>query len=597
MRFPSISALAARAWAVLLRFPWVLAAGLVAATAGIMAVEREANDAWVRLAMVSALGLPLGVALTLFAERWAWSGWKKTTLLALGALCLAGFFQVWAGVESKHDAIRYFQLSAGIHLLVAFLPFAAVAERRGFWEYNRRLFEGFLSAAVFSLVLYLGLMIALVALKQLFGIDIPDQNYLRLWFVIAFIVDPWIFLGFAPESLPDLEAERDYPRALKVFTQYILTPLVAVYLVILIAYLFKVLATGEWPRGWIGYLVASVAVTGILGFLLVHPLRTREDEGWIRTYSRWLYVGLIPAAIMFLLALWKRVDPYGLTELRFLGLVMGAWLLGVAILYTVKRDFGIRIIPVSLAALLLLTLYGPVSATSLSVRSQVRRLHGLLQSNGLTGAATISERPGVSREDLREISGTLRYLLEHRAAAGLQSAFGRPLPELDSPMELDRDVESTAARIMERMHLAYLPAWAGATEAEDVVTFRAAPDSSATRISGYDYAVRVDQQSPVAYAGGDTLTLAGDSLAGSLALLRGDDTLMVVRLAPLVDSLLALAPVQRFQIEGPRMRIEATGPGARGLLLLRSVTGGRMEGVMRVRAWSGELYFALNGEQ
>ena len=97
------------------------------------------------------------------------------------------------------------------------------------------------------------------------------------------------------------------------------------------------MVTRQWPNGWIGWLVGSVSVSGILGFLLVHPLRRERDEGWIGIYARWLFIGLIPAAIMLLLALEQRIGPYGLTELRVIALALGVWLLTVAAVYTVRR--------------------------------------------------------------------------------------------------------------------------------------------------------------------------------------------------------------------------------------------------------------------
>jgi hypothetical protein len=293
-----------------------MAAGVVAAFAAINAVRGPSMEYWARLAMVAALGLPLLTALTLFVEQRGWTGIGRTALLAGGVLLLAGFYQVWPGPEETYQAIRYFQLSAALHLLVAFLPFLGRFQRDVFWQYNRRLFEAILRAVLFSGVLFLGLVIALAALDKLFGVDVPGETYARLWFVMALVANTWIFLGGVPDDLPALANDTDYPKGLKVLSQYILTPLVTIYLVLLTAYILKILITGDWPSGWIGYLVASVAVVGLLAFLLVAPLRDREGEGWIRTFSRWLFIGLMPAAVMFLLALWKRIDPYGLTELR-----------------------------------------------------------------------------------------------------------------------------------------------------------------------------------------------------------------------------------------------------------------------------------------
>lgn len=420
MRFPSVLALAQRAREVLLRFPWTIAAGVAAAVATIVVTTDPGDEAqWARIAMVAALGLPLTVALTLLAEERGWSPAKSAGVNAAGVVLLVLFYLIWPGPERKHEVIRYLQLSAALHLLVAFLPFQGQRESGAFWQYNRRLFLAILRAGLFSFVLQVGLMIALGALDQLFGVDVPEELYARLGVVILFVVNTWIFLADVPRGLAGLAGDTSYPRVLKVFAQYILTPLVFTYLVILLAYLIKILVGGEWPSGWVGWLVTSVAAAGLLGFLLVHPLRDDAGEGWIRTYTRWLFIGLIPSAVMLLVAFWKRILPYGLTEPRLLGILLGIWLLAVAINYTLRREAGIRRIPVTLAALLLLTLYGPLSVTALSVRSQSRRL------------ARVVSNPSEGEKSDREASAALRYLLEHGDREAVAAAFPGELPTLD----------------------------------------------------------------------------------------------------------------------------------------------------------------------
>src|SRR4051812_43476391 len=160
MRFPSIVILTDRAREVLVRFPWTIAAGVLTAVAAIMATDSSHDPEWARIAMVAGLGLPLTVALTLFAEERGWSPIREAALNAGGVALLVLFYFVWAGPERKHEAIRYFQLNAGLHLLAAVLPFVGQRETSAFWQYNRRLFLGFLRANVFSAVLYLGLAVA-----------------------------------------------------------------------------------------------------------------------------------------------------------------------------------------------------------------------------------------------------------------------------------------------------------------------------------------------------------------------------------------------------------------------------------------------------
>ena len=109
MRFPSLALLAERATQVLRRFPWTLAAGTLAAAAGIVATTKGAGDVWARLAFVGALGLPVTIALTLLAEVRGWPGSLRMAVLVGSAAALALFFLAWPGIEARHDAMRYFQ--------------------------------------------------------------------------------------------------------------------------------------------------------------------------------------------------------------------------------------------------------------------------------------------------------------------------------------------------------------------------------------------------------------------------------------------------------------------------------------------------------
>jgi hypothetical protein len=580
MRFPSLVTLSHRAGEVLRRFPWTLAVGVFTAAAAIVATGHHANDEWARLAMVGALGLPLTVALTLFTEERGWSAPRSAVLNLCGLALLGLFYLVWPGPERKHEAIRYFQLNAGLHLLVAVVPFFGQRETNAFWQYNRRLFLGFLRAAVFSAVLYVGLVIALVALDKLFGVDVPGELYARLYLVIAFVINTGIFLAEVPRGLRELVDDTSYPRVLKVFAQYILTPLVFIYLLLLLAYLVKIVAGGEWPSGWIGWLVTSVAVAGLLGFLLVHPLRDDPGESWIRTYTRWLFVGLIPAAIVLLVAFWKRVLPYGLTEMRLLGVLLGLWLLAIAVSYSLRQEAGIKRIPVTLAALLLLTLYGPLSVTSLSVASQGRRLKRLVASR--PGEQTLQ-----GQRDGREASAALRFLLEHAAQRQVAAAIPGQLPKFDWDSLPNRDKqEKAAAQILAIAGIPYVSRYSSTTEG---YIYLSARQEAATPIRGYDWMLRVSDydKTPIVVEQ-DTVHVQFDTLSGILRVEVGTDSLLfdLRELAARVGADAAGG----IPVPAERLRVQVASPRRRSMLALESLNGRRKGSSVKVEHWQGKLF-------
>jgi hypothetical protein len=571
MRFPSIATLVANAATVLRRFPWTLLAGGVAAIAGVVASTAGAHDEATRLTFVAALGLPLTLALALLGEARDWGPGRRTGVLLAGIAGLAAFFLGWRGIEVAHEAIRYFLLSAALHLTVAFLPFLGAEEPLGFWQYNRRLFLGFLRAVVFSGVLFVGVAIALGALDKLFGVHIDGETYFRIWLIVAFVVNTWIFLAAVPPDLAALGRDTDYPRALKVFAQYILTPLAFTYLVLLLAYLIKIVAGGEWPSGWIGWLVASVSVTGLLGFLLVHPLRADPSEGWIRTYARWLFVGLVPSALMLLVAFWKRIVPYGLTEPRVLGLVLGFWLLAIAVLFTARAGASIRIIPISLAGLLLLTLYGPASLTEVSIKSQGRRLARLLRAGHPTEL------------DAREASAALRFLIDHRAGDEIAVRIGRPLPPIawKSVPRHGSDRDSLGRRIMALRRLEYVPEYGPRGTGWFQVS-----NNDPLPVAGFDWVLPASAgDTTTRVAGPDSVAVIGH-LGSSVVRVRvGADTL-VFDLRPLARGGASSIPASGRGASA-MLRVEAVAGAWRGVLSLNQLNARRSGDSVLVNYWSG----------
>jgi hypothetical protein len=525
------------------RFPLALASGVVAAVAGILIVNSGGDEEllYLRLLYVSSLGLPLFVGLQLAWERQGGSRGAWLLAMAAGVALLGIVYYLRAGWSDPVAMERFFQLSLALHLFVAVGPYLGVDERNGFWQYNMSLFLGFLMAALFAVVLYAGLSVALLAVDNLFGLDVDGKWYGRLWFVLAFVFQPWFFLGGLPDDFEALENRTAYPGVLKVFAQYILAPIVALYLVILTAYLAKVLLTQEWPSGWIGWLVSSVAAAGILSLLLLQPIREREENRWVGTYARWFYVALIPSIAMLLLAIWKRIDQYGVTERRYYLVVLSLWLAGIALFYIFRRHGSIKVIPATLGLLAVLTIAGPWGAFAVSERSQVARLEGILEANGMLVGGILDAPPAeVSFADRREISAIIRYLSQTHGVAALDPWFEGGLAGIGDggigPAPADRaEAESEAQEIVAAMGVEYVDRWAGVNESN----FRFYVDGGRAPIgiAGYEYAIR-DRG-----AGSDSVRIAGgdywlewDEEGAVLSLVDEQGTLVRHPLQPVVEA-------------------------------------------------------------
>lgn len=572
------------------RFPLSLLSGAVCAVVAIMAIEEVRDpDQLGRLLVTAMLGISLFLAVDLWVERRGRPMAVRAALWAVGVLGMALFYWLWGGWAEPVRVARTMQTMAGLHFLVAVVPFLARGEIAGFWEFNKRLFFRAILAGVYAGVLFAGLAIALLALDKLFGVPIEDTAYPRLLAVIGFLVMTWLFLAWIPEDLAALERERSYPAGLKVFAQYLLVPIVIGYLVILTAYLVKVLITWDWPSGWIGWLVSSVAAVGIFSLLILHPAAEEDGSRWIRTYWRWFFPALLPAIAMLWLAIYQRVAQYGITENRYFLIVLSVWLAAIAIYYALSGSRNIKLIPLTLCLLAFVTLAGPVGAYRVSERSQVNRLGGLLERNGILVDGRAGTATGtVSADDRREISAVLRYLLSTHGSASIANWFADGLAGLDSGRgdARSRLAYERAQAVAARIGVPYMERWAPVGDQEHF-SYNTEADSAAIPVAGYDVLLTVTARRQPPQNADVSVHLEGDS---ALVIQRAGVRVLTIPLAGLVARADAYADsAGGRRIPSAVLRWEQAGDSAQAVLHATWLSGSRGDRGVRVEGINGSL--------
>ena len=595
MRLPSLDHIVTSALTSAARFPFVIGAAILGTIAALGSSGSGPGTEFTRLLLTAMLGIPLLLSLTLVAER---SGRPsgKWMFPAAGISMLAAFWWFWSGWSSPVQALRYVQLALAFHLFVAFAPYVASTGPNGFWQYNKILFIRFLTALLYSSVLYAGLAIALAAIDKLFGAGIAPKSYLRLWIVIAFLFNTWFFLAGIPDDLAALDERDDYPAGLRIFAQNVLVPIVLLYLTILTAYLAKVLFTRQWPNGWIGYLVSSVAVLGLLAWLLVYPLEEREEHAWVKAFTRGLYLALMPAIVMLWFAIYKRVAEYGVTEPRYFLIVLSGWLAGISLWYTVTRSRNIKLIPASLCAVALLTFAGPAGAYAVSARSQTNRLDAILSRNGILRDGRLHlAGTAVSLADRREISGTLRYLLESHGVPAIGAWLPDSLRKSNGTISGGYGAESSAKTIMAAMGLEFLAPGSAAAGGEYFSVAIQSP-RDAISIEGFTYAVRMpywNAHDSVQVGTGYVMRFSPDSSA--LQLFHGTDVTLTIPLQPAVDR------ADEFRrdhgggaaIPAELMRVDAENEHAVARAYFTMLAGTKHLTGVKLNSFAGELYLRI----
>jgi hypothetical protein len=216
---------------------------------------------------------------------------------------------------------------------------------------------------------------------------------------------------------------EEYPKPLKAFSQFVLLPLVVIYLGILYAYAVRIVIDQAWPQGLVSWLVFGFAIAGILAFLLLWPLRSASGTRWVRTFTRLFYVALLPLIFLEAAALYKRVDAYGFTEERIVLLVLTLWLAGITLAGLVTSGRMIRLIPASLVVVLVLI---TVVAAPIGVRSQQARVKLWLDAHGMLKNGTIVpplNKKEIPSEEYSDFESQLSYLNQRDALDQTLGAF------------------------------------------------------------------------------------------------------------------------------------------------------------------------------
>ncbi len=399
----------------LFRYPLIITMAVIAAVSAVTAIEPGGpeNSFWVtKLIITSCLGISLLFGAKMLAQRIGKGLVLETAVLVF----LTGFYFFLPAKEKDFTEMYAFILIPTFilsHLLVSFIPFIRKSKELNFWQYNKNLFINLFQTAVFTGVLTGGVMLAILAVDQLFDLALDELLYPKTLAVLSITGSCFIFLLFNGRGLSQLERDDKYPQILKFFTQYVLIPLLFIYVIILYFYSAKILINWELPRGWVSYLIIAYSVIGIFALLLVFPLKEDGKKSWVKGFSRAFYYTLAPLIILLFTAVFTRILEYGYTEPRYYVLLIAVWLTIVVIYYIIFKNGSIRFIPVSLFTLGLFSLVLPYfNALAVSKRSQQNELTGLLATNNLLVNGKIDFSKKIPSKTVSEIADKFNFLYQ-----------------------------------------------------------------------------------------------------------------------------------------------------------------------------------------
>ncbi|MGV8980388.1 DUF4153 domain-containing protein [Clostridium sp.] len=374
-----------------------------------------------RITMVSALGIPLSLCINLFFERL--EKYKKVSLIASylgGTVLLIIYYYLFLqdiGIMGMVSVSRYIAFSLILYLI--FLIISYLPNHADFEIFAVRVFTRFFTTILYSLVLYLGLAAILFTIDKLLGINIKGELYYYTFLVVAGIFATSFFLAGLPTKDEKLTL-NDYSRLLNVLVLYIIIPLISVYTIILYIYFGKIIITRQWPEGLVSNLVLWYSALSAAVLFFISPLL--NEKNWTQRYMKYFPKSILPLIVMMFISIGIRINAYGVTENRYFVVALGIWVFIIMIYFATTKKLRNIVIPLSLAVIIFISVFGPFSSYSVSKHSQNNRLTKIfVKNNMIKDGSAIKASALVSGEDSRQISSILNYFERNHSLKDVKS--------------------------------------------------------------------------------------------------------------------------------------------------------------------------------
>ncbi|WP_158975166.1 DUF4153 domain-containing protein [Cellulophaga sp. L1A9] len=436
MKIPSISEITSKAQNAILRFPLTLLWAVGGTTFFIKIMETSSYDYFNKHndeLLTLILGLSWLIGIQFFIEqfkkpkRWQW---LKLLVLALLGL----FYWYLPAIHHYEDSplyiARFFLYLIAGHLFILFAPFILKWDKNAYWNYLKNTSIAIIRSLFYSGILYLGLILALAAIGALFEVHIKSRRYGQLFIFCLGIVNTWIYLSDFPKNIFK-ETTIYFEKTLEVLVKFILIPLVILYILILYAYSGKIIIEWELPKGWVSYLVIALSFLGYIIQIIINPVQ-KELKSWtINKFYPWFYILLIPLNILLFIAILRRVSDYGITENRYFVLAIALWNVGIILYLLLSTKKALKVLPISLFIIALLSSVGFWGAFSVSKESQVRQFNDIFTS--------VKNKNNVATNDeMERLHDIMNYLEKRKKVSSLNNITKLNLESFrDTPIDQD----------------------------------------------------------------------------------------------------------------------------------------------------------------
>lgn len=298
-------------------------------------------------------------------------------------------------------------------------------KNREFVSQGVNYFRDTVAGLCLALVGWLLSMAVYYSFIYIFDLTFRDEHFIYYSFCLAFIlVAPILFLMFNICRQAEFETNRFFA----LLVNFILSPALLVYIVILYLYAGKIVIEWSLPKGGITYMVTCFMALMLL-VKSVQPFLERRYYNWFyNAYSWWT----LPALIMLWVGILYRISEYGFTELRVYLVLMAAIATIIVGVFFGRRDNSYSgLAGVAFVMLALFTYVPFINASDLGIYSQQRRLEKIAGELGsMNSQGHLVKADGMLRDDeeairqYQQLYASFKYVKKEKGMEFMLKEYG-----------------------------------------------------------------------------------------------------------------------------------------------------------------------------
>jgi hypothetical protein len=401
------------------RFPLTVAFFVVAMAINTVVITKG-NDR-IEIIFTLMVGALLSAVLQLVYERFFHQKSFRLILMGTAALLTMGYYIINIGAPKSSPEIGIRTIVTVFALFLSFILVPTIKSRISFNESFKISFDSLIIALFFSGVIFLGLSFIFIAIDKLL-VSIDYRLYSYTANIIYLLFGPLYFLSLIPiyprnsnkEKSPFvIEREIEMikqaaacPRLVEILISYIIIPLLAVFTLVLLAYIMVNIGSNFWNDN----LLESMLISYSIGIILICILASELENKFAGLFRTIFPKILMPIVLLQIASSVITMSQIGLTLTRYYAILYGIFAVIAGLILSIMPLWRNGIIAALLIVFSLISVVPPFDAFSLSRSNQKNLLEKVLIQNNMLKNNQIKPNPVISDHDKQVIIKTVSYL-------------------------------------------------------------------------------------------------------------------------------------------------------------------------------------------